>query len=745
MVTNYFPVNFPFDEFQISRLPYSDERLRSLRAEHNQSHSFFRNGDHIYVSPMKESGLRVGETVTIKVGEHLDLVASLVRHILFRTVKDAQPDLLPLTFAPLSFLSRNKEFDLARRWLPPELDGVVMFPRLIEVAVRETFSAGKWQLGLLITVRHRWVFKRSVRELIAERYNVVGKPVLEAIQLPGMDRVLAPDETLVGIIRSVDDHSVTVETNQGIAVKDADHLFLRRSRREIGDYLAFKIGKPGTSRVFQMLRDEEPQRVSPAFMLSNARKMARWLSERTYRNLDAFCFNVSRDDSLPGETFKLEPTKFVFGLTPGSSADSILGGLLKHGPYDRARFDKKTPRVLAIFQKANRGYATNFLAKLINGIPESQFYKRGFKDLFKLHDVAIETEELESRTAEGYEAAIGRAIRSAGRPFDLAIVETFEETRTMAPEQNPYLRAKAKLMTNGVSVQCVLDNRWKGSDAALANLLGPIALQLYAKMGGIPWVLPASHSVDREIVVGIGNTIHRKNPYAGAEQSRIVGLTTFFSGEGRYLLGQQLRSVTYDEYFYELLGSLKRSIEQLSAEYAWKRGDNVRLVFHVFKPVKNLEVEVIDQLVRSYPDFRIKHAFVTISQEHPFMMFQNATQDGDRMNVQLCDRGQNLVLNDLSCLLQLRGPKHVRTQRHRFPTPVLIRIHEHSSYQDLQFIAQQILDFSWVSWRSFAPANTPVTIFYSELMARMTRELQHVPGWSDDVVNTHFRNSQWFL
>ena len=73
----------------------------------------------------------------------------------------------------------------------------------------------------------------------------------------------------------------------------------------------------------------------------------------------------------------------------------------------------------------------------------------------------------------------------------------------------------------------------------------------------------------------------------------------------------------YNEYFYELLEGLKRSIGHLAEEYGWKQDDNVRLVFHVFKPVKNIEVEVVDQLVRSYPQFHIKHAFVTVSRDHP--------------------------------------------------------------------------------------------------------------------------------
>lgn len=745
MVTNFFPIRVPFDSFQISRLPYAEDRLHELRAAHNQTHSFFRNGDYIYISPMKEPVLSLGEIVKLPVAENLDVVGSLIRHMLFRSFKDTQPNIVPLSFAPLRFLSVNKEFDLARPLLPDKLQGVIMFPRLIEVFVRLTKPKGNPKFGLVITVRHRWVFRKTIQELIDEGYDVVGRAVIDAVPLPGLENVLAPKEDLLGIVASVNGQTVSLNTNEGPQERKAALLFLTRSRHEIGDYLSAKLGRNEANRIFKLIRDEEPERVSPGFVLGNAQRMAKWLSDRAYQNLDSFCFSVAREDNLPGDSFQLEPTKFIFGLTPGSSADSILSGLWRLGPYDRARFDKKSPAVLAIFHKSNRGYATNFLAKLVNGIPDSQFFKKGFKDLFRLHDVRVQTEELDSYDPAAYEEAIGRAVRSGQGGFDLAIVETLEESKRLSPEKNPYLRAKAKLMMSGIPVQCLLEDRWKGNDGILATILGPIALQLYAKLGGIPWVLPASQSVDREIVVGIGNSIQRKNVYSGAEQSRIVGLTTFFSGEGRYLLGQQLRSVPYDQYFYELLECLKRSISQLADEYAWKQDDNVRLVFHVFKPVKNIEVEVVDQLVRSYPQFRIKHAFVTVSRDHPFMMFRAATPDRGDLSVLLCERGENIVLDERSCLLQIRGPKHVKTTWHKFPTPVLIRMHENSSYHDLQYIAQQILDFSWASWRSFAPASTPVSIFYSELIAKMSRELQQVPGWSPDILNSHFRSAKWFL
>lgn len=745
MVTNFFPIKVPFESFQISRLSYSEDRLHELRAAHNHTHSFFRHGDYIYISPMREPHLKIGETVRLDVASNLEVVGSLIRHMLFRAFKDTQPNIVPLSFAPLSFLSANKEFDLARRLLPESLQGVIMFPRLIDVWVRLTRPKGVPSFGLVITVRHRWVFRRTIQELIDEGYDVVGKGVIDAVPLPGMENILAPKEDLIGTIVSVSGQTVKINTNEGLKERKATLLFPTRSRQQIGDYLSVKLGRNEANRIFKLIRDEEPERVSPGFMLSNAQKMAKWLSERTYQNLDAFCFSVAKEDSLPGDSFQLEPTKFIFGLTPGSSADSILSGLWRLGPYDRARFDKKSPTVLAVFHKKNRGYATNFLAKLVNGMPESQFFKKGFKDLFRLHEVPVHTEELDSYEPEAYEEAIAKAIRSEADKFDLAIVETLEESKRLPPFNNPYLRAKAKLMMSGIPVQCITEEHLKGHDGILSTILGPIALQLYAKLGGVPWVLPASQSVDRELIVGIGNSIQRKNVYSGAEQSRIVGLTTFFSGEGRYLLGQQLRSVPYDEYFYELLAGLKGSIGQLAEEYGWKEDDNVRLVFHVFKPVKNIEVEVVDQLIKQYPQFRIKYAFVTVSRDHPFMMFRAATQDRGELNVLLCERGENLVLDDRSCLLQIRGPKHVKTRRHKFPTPVLIRMHENSSYHDLQYIAQQILDFSWASWRSFNPASSPVSIFYSELIAKMTRELQQVPGWSPDILNSQFRSTKWFL
>jgi hypothetical protein len=347
--------------------------------------------------------------------------------------------------------------------------------------------------------------------------------------------------------------------------------------------------------------------------------------------------------------------------------------------------------------------------------------------------------EVKNFLPDAYENAIDEAVKDGdSRSFDVALVECSEGSKLIPPNLNPYYRARARLMSYGIPTQGVTDQHLRKSHAALQWTLGPMALQIYAKVGGTPWRLPANQSVDREILVGIGNALERPNLWSGAEQSRVVG-------DGSYVLGERLRSVPYAEYFGELLKGLETSINTIAQEYAWKDGDTVRIVFHIFKPIKHVEADVVARLIESFPRFKILFAFVTISTEHPWMMCRHASEKNGKTNVTLCERGDNLILDSHNCLLQIRGDRDRANKQQRPPFPVSIRVHERSTYKDLKFIAQQIHDFAYLSWRSFFPAETPVTVFYSSLIASESSKLNKIPNWNPAFLDTHFRRKQWFL
>ncbi len=79
MITNFFRLELPFDSFQIQRLPFSEEKWLELKEQYNRDVSFFRNGDFMYLSPSKESGLELGDLVQLTVAENPTVVQSLIR------------------------------------------------------------------------------------------------------------------------------------------------------------------------------------------------------------------------------------------------------------------------------------------------------------------------------------------------------------------------------------------------------------------------------------------------------------------------------------------------------------------------------------------------------------------------------------------------------------------------------------------------------------------------------------------
>jgi hypothetical protein len=698
------------------------------------------------MSPKKGFDITLGDVVRLKVADCPDLLEKMIRHLIFRTFRDAFPNRIPEDFAPLRFPSLKNEHDPLRREIPVDLHGIIGFPRVNEVHVRSRIEDGRTIHGLLVLSRHRWRFPHNLSRLQAEGFPLLGCSVLRSIPVPGLQGVLAPEESVLGEIEAVDGDQAIIRTNDGVLSRPLLELYLQRTREQIGKYLEFRLGTGRANAVFRKLRGVEEQQAQDGTHYAEIVRAGAWFAKQQYVNNDGFAFTVTTDRVVAESGMKLETTKLVFDYGPGASADKPFFGLSTFGPFDSGRFDCKKPKLLAVFHSRNHGAATQFLAQLIDGIPSSQYFKKGLRELFRLHEVDYALTEINASFPEDYETAIDKAVKEAGaNRFDLALVECPDDSRAFPISENPYYRAKARLMSYGIPVQCVRESHLRQSPASLAWTLGPTALQIYAKLGGIPWLVPGSQSVDAELIIGIGNTISRKNLWSGAEQSRVVGLTTFFLGDGRYIMGQELKSVPYPEYFNELLRSLEESINFVSKAYAWKDGKTVRLVFHAFKPLKNLEVDVIQNLVGKFSRFKIIFAFVTVSKLHPWMMFHDAVEENGAYRLTLCERGANLILDEHSCLMQLKGDKDRPNRKHRAPYPVLIRIHEKSTYKDLPFITQQVLDFSYLCWRSFYPTELPIPIFYSSLMAELSAKLQHINGWNPVLLDQHFRRKAWFL
>lgn len=742
MIINFYEIKIPFDKFQISRIPYSTEKLRKLRERYNEYCSFFRRGDYIYISPMKNSPFDLPDPITLSINDNEEVVESLIKHIFFRTFRERYTKYLPTSFYPFSITSSKQEINELDNYLTSDLKNKISFKKSLVVNLRKIEFDNKKKYGFVISTKYKWIFNKNLTELINEGYDVLSKPVIEALPIPGLEKVLAPDEELIGTVKDITGNDAIINTNIGEENHDLNFLYLQKSKSIIGDYLNFRLGEETTNKIFNTIKSYNEIRFKPSKIINDTNEIAGLLSKLKYENLDSFCFTVNDKVLIVKNSFPTEETSFIYDYTPGYSSKGVLSGLIKFGPYDSSNFDKKNLNILVICSNKNRGAVSSFLAKLKDGIPTSKFFKNGLVDLFRLHTVKFDIKDVATPSPDSYKEIIKISLKeNQNKPYDLAIVEGSERSKKLDVENNPYYHAKLILLSLGIPVQAVKDSTFRFNDRELGNILGPLSLQIYAKLGGIPWVLPTAKNIDREIIIGVGSSLIRKNLFSEPEQSKVVGITTIFSGDGQYLLGKQLKDVEYENYFSELLISLKNSIENLSKEYGWSENDNIRIVFHIFKPIKNIEADVVKQLISSYTQYRIQHAFVTISEKHPFFLLD------ENYNHTLYDvplRGSNFLLDDKNCLLQIRGRKELKTSFHKFSDPILIKIHKDSSFTDINYIAQQILNFTHMSWRSFNPSRQPVTIFYSDLIAELTSKLKKL-GFSTEIIDHHFKDKKWFL
>jgi hypothetical protein len=200
-----------------------------------------------------------------------------------------------------------------------------------------------------------------------------------------------------------------------------------------------------------------------------------------------------------------------------------------------------------------------------------------------------------------------------------------------------------------------------------------------------------------------------------------------------------------------LRDSTRDAIEEVKKRNGWQPGDTVRIVLHAARPPRNVDFALLmrDAVRAAGRDQHVEFAFVTVSHEHPFALFDTAqagkqTPKGSKGEY-APDRGLIVQSSRYSRLITTTGVSLVKRAGLPLPKPLQVHLHRHSTFTDLHYLSEQVLKFTALSWRSTQPAADPVTIYYSELIARQLARLRAVPDWSPALLDARLRTSKWFL
>lgn len=757
---NGFSVTFTKEDFTgyISEMADNQQLDETRKAIGDEWFIYWREGMAYGLPKSPTPSKPFGKPQILKVSDHLSLLA--------RRLTDVLPEKFPQYEAfrrkPFKFRGQKDEIVAAILTKLKRLPSVVgkfkisltfeLDARLIEL--RE----GELRVDLFVDIATNWQILASLDELKAAGVDLAGLYVVRR----------NPDPTgrrLVGRVKELIGQRITLSEAHGDATEIfVDEVLLEGSRFSFAHCLKQLLGKAYED--FEKERQEQEGRVLVGDALDErVERMGEYLRKASPLTL---CpgLQCSVGDRIGVHNLgnyrtvvQAPVVDYCFDSARSKKNKYAWPGLESYGPFSRDTMAKKSPRILFVFPDSVQGPAERFLKYFRDGITSVQNsrYSGGFAKTFGLVNPQFVSCRIplfprqNDSPAEIYRRTIGDFL-SRDAQFDAAIVTILNDHAKLPDPQNPYLHSKAVLLMAGIPVQDVRVFTISQPEASLQYNLQNISVALYAKLNGIPWTVDHDLSIADELVLGLGTCEMGESRFAA--RKRFIGITTVFRGDGNYLLSNLSSECGYDDYPEVLQRSTVEILKEVKKRNGWQPGDTVRVVVHSFKPLKKLELaRIMKDCVATVGDEQnVEFAFLTVTQEHPFRLFDRGQpgipmrNHGDmRKAVFVPHRGVIAQLGSFTRLLCTNGPELIKRPVSPLPMPLLVHIHPESTYRDLASLTEQVLKFTSLSWRSTLPAKLPVTIYYSELIAGLLSRMRTVPDWSPAMLNIKLRASKWFL
>jgi Piwi domain len=767
LVLNATRVAIPKTKIAVGRLPYDESHLEKLRRDDAGALLVQRQDDSMVAISLLPDRKAPGSPSEIDLSTLPRLAAVLARESLLRFLHHAVGYSI-LSRRPLRVIGEkpanlvHPDYELPD-WIEKRL--VMRFDT--RVLYREAETP---QVILLCDVGTRNSLGASCADLHKLGVPLIGRYV--SIQEAAFDPRLEDYRKIVGRIIDVENGIVHLEDYaEGYSSVRAEDVSLE-PRRENWNLCIEALLGARAEKVIDAIENDVAQIRQGDARLNLIRKTLTFLGNQRLEFVPGMVMQLApmfseagRSWSFPTKTLERPP--LVFSPSGGQTGTWAQGTLDQLGPYDQRDFTPKTPRIALICQDKYQGETSRCVGAFLDGIPDavipgrSSFpptapFQNGFIGRFRLTKSIVDTFTATDETAGAYEDACRRALDAAsdrGFTWDLAIVQTESEFRLLPNARNPYFVTKAMLLKRGIQVQAITLSTMRLPKIGLAYSLSNASLASYAKLGGVPWLLPSQPNTDHELVIGLGS--HTEKVSRLGAGTRTVGITTVFTSDGRYILEDRTAAVPFDEYPAALKESLLRTISRIRRENNWRSSDAVRLVFHVFKPLRDREVETVESTIKALGLENVRFAFIHIVDDHPFQLFDE-TNSGSRYKdpknglvtkkgIFAPDRGIAVEISDSEVLVVMKGSKEIKLPQQGTPKPILLRLHAKSTFRDLGYLTAQMFDFSCHSWRTFYPASLPVSILYSELIAEMLAGLSGVPGWDSDAMRSSAGRTRWFL
>lgn len=312
----------------------------------------------------------------------------------------------------------------------------------------------------------------------------------------------------------------------------------------------------------------------------------------------------------------------------------------------------------------------------------------------------------------------------------LFLVHTPEGIRALDDEQSDYYLAKRLLLESGVPCQMVDSPTLESPDFKDLNL----ALNVAAKCGVVPWVLPEGIP-DADFFVGLSYTQHR-----GDSGTRLMGYANVFNRYGRWLFySGNAETFAYADRSHRLAELVEATLSRLE-----DLSETPHVYFHYSARFSRDDRESLVTAAR-----RVRpqgtYSFVSINSHHPVRLYDERSEGDGSLA-----RGSYVVTGENQIYLSTTG---YNPYRKALGTPLPLEltvwtfppIGQTRTPADLHALARQILALTKLNWASSdALTGEPITTKYAGDIAYLTAAFLRQSG---RPFNLHpvLERTPWFL
>lgn len=391
---------------------------------------------------------------------------------------------------------------------------------------------------------------------------------------------------------------------------------------------------------------------------------------------------------------------------------------IKNKPF---KLPCKEPFYVFIFKENEKEVGNELFKALIGRTYQSTF--PGMKEQFNIdlttQNVSSINIDLTKDSLEDLEYKLkAKLINHQNKQVIGVFVDSYSDFYSKSPV---YIKVKYVFSNLRIPLQVVRKNRILASEGLKWAASG-IGLQIFSKLGGIPWIVKPSTSDC--LIFGIG-TAHEKEKTINDQGITRYKVKKFYAysicldSTGRYLslgiLGENNDNQKY-------ITTIKNNIKAYITECIGLGKDISNCVIHTPFKMRYDEIQAIkdslDDIRKNYHN--IKFSVIKINTKNRFFGFAEN-------NLKIPYESSYIKLSNKEYLIWFEGLIHGKEYiNKRVANPTHIEFLYYSDEEDKERLLQDIVNLAGASWRGFNAKLEPTSIFYPELIARFIRDYRSI-------------------